>query len=430
MILILTILFTLTDDRDGKCLRELLQHGHDAHCGWKNNGCPTDFLKYPTRSFESLNIEMLQRTRLTLLAIIDFAKRNEGQPANTLMISNASISATTPSSSTSSTSSSKLMRVQVASVIRDTVPDHANWFLLSNASSSSDSTLSSSSIQFSLAECVQSESLLKIASVVKCIDRQIKAYSVGYNVFVGSEEGMDKESQENPLAILDSLLRPISQNIDGTANNSFNSVSIQQIVKTSILMAVTGWTPIATTTTVSLNNTSNTNTIRAEGVVIDGVLIGGRMESSMDSFKCNMCGRCFPLKYLLSDTAVDPLFQHRSFCLWAQYRNDTTTNNIDSKSEEFVSQNDISCEPGWMHCVNAIMNKTSGVSPLILDSVSRRSSLENRVNIDRNGGEISSMALGDGLEYRENAEQVYKKIKLVLDLASTPRIPQQGRFSL
>lgn len=129
-----------------------------------------------------------------------------------------------------------------------------------------------------------------------------------------------------------------------------DNLCVQQIIKASVLMAVANWSPISSTTAIT---TKDMTTKTAEETTQSEAIVP--KNNKIDSFKCDQCGRCVPFRYLLSSTAMNPLNQHRSFCLWA-------SNDTDLAPQVEGSSSSIS---GWLQCARAVMNdKEDGYSGL------------------------------------------------------------------
>jgi hypothetical protein len=62
------------DDYDAQRFYGLLVTGHSPYCGWINNTSPIEFLKFPLKSSEDLQVACLQRIRLILLAFAEWSR--------------------------------------------------------------------------------------------------------------------------------------------------------------------------------------------------------------------------------------------------------------------------------------------------------------------------------------------------------------------
>jgi hypothetical protein len=128
------------------------------------------------------------------------------------------------------------------------------------------------------------------------------------------------------------------------------NLCVQQIIKASVLMAVSNWSPVSSSTAIT---TKDMTTKTAKEPTQSEAIVP--KHNRIDSFKCDQCGRCIPFRYLSSSTAMNPLNQHRSFCLWASNDNDLAT-QIEGSSSSI---------PGWLQCARAVMNdKEDGYSGL------------------------------------------------------------------
>eukprot|EP00596_Hydrurales_sp_CCMP1899_P005882 CAMPEP_0119053456 /NCGR_PEP_ID=MMETSP1177-20130426/74440_1 /TAXON_ID=2985 /ORGANISM="Ochromonas sp, Strain CCMP1899" /LENGTH=227 /DNA_ID=CAMNT_0007033413 /DNA_START=780 /DNA_END=1463 /DNA_ORIENTATION=+ len=209
------------------------------------------------------------------------------------------------------------------------------------------------------------------------------------------------------------LLAPISDNL-----------CVQQIIKASVLMAVSGWCPVSSTTTtgvlplikkgtkfqetnISQCKDKDKETIQSEAIATP--------KHSIDSFRCEQCGRCIPFRYLSSTAAMNPLNQHRSFCLWAS----------DPEIEGSGST------PGWLQCSRAVMSDKQATvdlySGVCLGGDLKEASLSRRSSRGEDPlSPVTGTGAGIGGDTVIDAEHAYKKIKLVLDFSALPRVTQKN----
>ena len=376
-------------DDDGRCLREALSSGHSSHCGWTNNFCSGEFLSFPETSSESLVVELLQRVRLTLLALFEWARiisETEGEGA---------AAQGTPSKVTSSSR----LKVEVGSSISSSSPQLSKWLFDGIPLGNGGAVL-----EMVLSDVCSSSSRAHVTAAVERISSMLRSSRVS------SSSSLPSDSSRSPGLI---VVEPPTEAIDEGAGGDESVCPIlrsllppgtgskeDHLIRISVLLAVCGWDPVASITTVPAAPTS-VEIAATASTATPSADTRAASRISLDSVRCSMCGRSYPFKFLLS-SPVDPLFQHRTFCLWAHASSDDVL-----AGPEAVS-------PGWLQCASAVLS---------IDSDGKRRIADDWVSP---GSVNTGPDRGEG----GDAEQTYKKIKLVLDRAAFPRVNQTGRLSM
>ena len=268
-------------------------------------------------------------------------------------------------------------------------------------------------------------------------------------------------------ADLDCAASSSGGHVDLSARRAGMAFSEGAVLSACMLLALCGWMPMITTTTAVAATATTTTTSTGSTSVGTGTsgnesgtasfsssVDGGGSDNVVVSFRCNICGRAFPMTCFMaspssssssssSSTAAhcDPLSQHRAFCLWA--RAESTTNHSHGA---FVTDpgSSIQSMPGWLHCANAMtdIDATPSSSSASTTSFSftgqgqrmqegQSSSTSTLLGIDSHPRTTSPAStytfahhptLQDntsGMNSSIDAEQAYKKIKLVMDMATT-----------
>jgi hypothetical protein len=207
--------------------------------------------------------------------------------------------------------------------------------------------------------------------------------------------------------------------LGGEHQLSEDEITARIAVKMSFLLAICGWNPVHST------GTSTDSSVGAKAATSSSpspTAASTVASSSLCSFRCEWCGRSFPLSYLLS-TPTDPLFQHRAFCLWAH---SSGVSGVDSQ---------FSTLPGWQQCASSVYECSSNQQPemqnILHDISNSASSRRESASGDAESAPGSSskrIARKDAT--CGDAEQAYKKIKSVMDSAALPRLSLNGRLSI
>ena len=335
------------------------------------------------KSSESLRIDFLQRVRIDLLAMAEWA-RYLCETSNEV-----TLAVKLPSNSK--------LQVQVGSSMRDCAPELSKWLL-----GGLQDTGSTDGIFFSILSDISSLSCrCYLAMAVEVIDGLI---SRSGDCNISSVSVLDSallSKDEIASTILQALLLPM-----GDPSSAANLMSARELIRISVLMAMCGWTAISSANLTAAKPAPITSCVTAAAETSPPM-----QGSALDSFRCDLCGRSLPFKYLLC-SPVDPLYQHRTFCLWA--------NASGEKSHADCEVNiKIDVTPGWLQCVKAVVSLDN--DPLVTP-ISRRENIgvqNHQDKIDHAREELCS-----------DAEQTYKRIKLVLDRAAFTRLDQKSRQSI
>ena len=279
--------------------------------------------------------------------------------------------------------------------------------------------------------------------------------------------------------------------VASSANRAELAFAERSVLRACVLLALCGWMPVTTITagTASTNTTLSASTPIGSTSVSNGngsgsgghgsstasCISGGGGDGGSDnisvSLRCNVCGRTFPMTCFLapsssssSSTAShgDPLSQHRAFCLWAfsESINDSHSRH-ESTGTPLVTDLGSSL-PGWLHCAHAMTGIDPPSSSSTASATTSSSSFVGQRQLTQQGQSSSSSSFtqhGMDLHTRTNApastptlthlpmsqdnttfgissssssssigaEQAYKKIKLVLDMATTTTKPNPNR---
>ena len=351
------------------------------------------------KSSESLRVDFLQRVRIVLLAIAEWSR--DVCETN----DNGTLAVKLPSNSK--------LQVQVGSSIRDSAPELSKWLLGGQRDSGSAnvilstilSDISNPSCRGYLAMAVE-----VIDGLISCSgDCNISSVSASDSA-LSSKDGITEKSliDGSSSTILQALLLPM---VD--ASSAENLLNSHELIRISVLMAMCGWTAISSANIAAAKSADDTPASIATSVTATGEIYTSMQVSILDSFRCDLCGRSVPFKYLLC-SPVDPLYQHRTFCLWAN----ASEQNLEVDSELKIKSE---VPAGWLQCVKAVINLDN--NPLITSLSQRESigvSVQNHQDKIEHGRE----------ELCSDAEQAYKKIKLVLDRAAFNRVGQKSRQSI
>jgi hypothetical protein len=149
------------DDYDAKRFYDLLVTGHSPHCGWNNNFSPVEFLKFPLKSCEDLQLACIQRIKSILLAFAEWSRSRclEDIEGNTACSTGNGLS-TSPSSI--------FVKLQVGSTVIEKASTFSKY-LLSDTDGDCNKLL-----EFSLLEAASSSSRSHIANAIESIDKIIR----------------------------------------------------------------------------------------------------------------------------------------------------------------------------------------------------------------------------------------------------------------
>lgn len=401
-------------DHDGRDLLESLRTGHSSHCGWTNNFCSEELLTFPARSSEIINEEFLLRLRCILLSITEFARDTCETTADQQIVEDIQSSPNNEEAKSYSSLVQKLrssrMQVLLGADVLNSASDLASWLLRDQ---------SGNVLEFPLLAASSPSCRSRIAATVEIISALLSKCTGNNTILTAGDAS----------GILSAILSP---NIANTSNEIGvlgqenrileDDVTARQAVNMSIFLAICGWNTVYSAG-ASADSSVRTNTATTTSPSPAAVSASAVASSSSCSFRCEWCGRSFPLSYFLS-SPTDPLFQHRAFCLWAHSSGIT---GVDTQ---------LNALPGWQQCASSVFGCTS-IQPCELQSVlhdscssssSRRVSASGDGDADHAPGSNSKrIARKDGLY--GDAEQAYKKIKSVMDSAALPRLSLNGRLS-
>jgi hypothetical protein len=400
-------------DRDGKDLLELLRTGHSSHCGWTNNFCSEELLTFPAKSSEIFIEEFLLRVRTILLSITEFARdacetAADRQEIEDVQRSSSSHEAESCSSHVQKVTSSRL-QVLIGADVLNSASDLASWLLRDLP----DGNV----IELPLLAASSPACRSRIAATVEIISALLSRCTGGNTVLTTGDAS----------GILNTILSPNggnTSNVIGILGGEHHQVSEDEItariaVKVSFLLAICGWNPVHST------GTSADSSVGAKAATSSSpspTAVSTVASSSLCSFRCEWCGRSFPLSYLLSNP-TDPLFQHRAFCLWAH---SSGVSGVDSQ---------LSTLPGWQQCASSVYECSSNQQPEVQDILHDTSSSTSSRRESASGDAESAPGSSSKRIARKDAtcgdaEQAYKKIKSVMDSAALPRLSMNGRLSI
>lgn len=398
-----------------------LRNGHLTHCGWTNNFCGEEFLNFPPTSSEILREDFLRRLRNTLLALAEFSRSSTlsiigNQTGGSEGVNDEGI----VSNSAATAVSSPILKVRIGKSLCHNFSSLSQWLL----NNSLPLHASGSVIELPLRAVSYSECRSLIAATIEFTDSLLKKSSYSHLLHPQLED-------ENTISLLDDLLQfdtrksnedcRLEAVIDGvTAEDR----TMRQLVKLCVLTSICGWSPTKLLTSAisapssSLSEGGSSYLSNHQVDVAPAAIPASATGDAFDGFKCDWCGRSFPFKYLLS-TAVDPLFQHRGFCVWAH------STEVEGISDDVRQSTLHHTAPGWLQCAGAVANSLQN-NPSVC-------ALEIGV-AGQESGSATTTSDGTGCSTREtssgSAEHAYKKIKLVLDSATSPRLSLNGRLSL
>lgn len=355
------------------------------------------------------NEEFLLRLRTILLSITEFARNTCETVADKQTIEDIRSSASNNEAESCSSIVQKLsssrMQVLIGAEVLNSASELASWLMRDQTGNV---------IELPLLAASSSACRSRIAATVEIISVLLSRCSGGNNVLTaGDTSGL--------LSAILSLNGPSSSHeigILGEENRaSEDVVTARQAVKMSVLLAICGWNPVHSTGTsadLSVRANPTATTSSSPGAV------SAVASSSLSSFRCEWCGRSFPLSYLLS-SPTDPLFQHRAFCLWAH---SSGVSGVDSQ---------LNTLPGWQQCASSVNGYSSSeqsercdISNSSASSSRRESASGDTEGIPGSGSKKiarKDTPCGD-------AEKAYKKIKSVIDSAALPILNLNGRLSI
>ena len=315
------------------------------------------------------------------------------------------------------------LRVQVGSVMNSSAPRLSKWLLdgpcrgtVERVLGITVSDMSSLSCRSCLAIAVDKiDSFLDTSIGSDFLSKSSTLSAAVHDILAGGSEDAMCSEDEVVSPVLQALLIPAAD-----TNSSSEPECAARMIRISVLIAVCGWTPVVATTLAAAPSSSAANSAQTSSNNSPAIIKKAPSNvtvSGLETFHCNLCGRSFPFKYLFtSATPVDPLFQHRTFCQWAHADlGDAITDLINGQ----LHADNI---PGWLQCANSlypqrgqeVRGSTAGGAAL-----GEKRNQSSPLSLIHNKGE----RCGD-------AEQAYKKIKLVLDMAAFPRVSKAVRYSI
>ena len=400
----------------------MLQTGHSSNCGWTNNFCSEDFIAFPMKSSESMCEEFLLRFRSLVLAVAEFARKS----CNTAD-SHQIVDAQSTLSSSSKVINPACIRLIVGGAIFKSVPKLSQWIFDGTSSSTvDDNENKDNTIEIQIHPVSFSACRSRLAAAVEATDTQLLRFKNFNNL--SSSSGVQPLLSQ--LSGYMETHRPETSGSDVAANSDSDIVIAetvsQQVIKMCVLLAVSGWVPTSSKASFQPETAADTPvsaTIPSRELGSATALISVSTSNiGADCLRCDWCGRSFPLKYLMT-ARVDPLMQHRAFCQWGHYSDNEQVCNFTEKT------------PGWLQCAEAVVDCRGGP----LDSSSGRKDGRNIPNRRFSAIVAESDLLSDSShdatrhceeQLIDSAEQAYKKIKLVLDSATLPRLSLGSRRSI
>lgn len=402
----------------------VLQTGHKSNCGWTKNFCSEDFIAFPMISSENLREDFLLRFRSLVLAVAEFARQSCGT-----VDSVQAVDAQPISSSSSKVINPVCIRLKVGEPMYNCVPRLSQWtFGYISSPIIDDNKNKVNTIEIPILPISSPACRSRLAAAVEAADSQLLRLknsdklslpSGVHSIVVEVSGHLDTRAPETSAG--DITLNPDIEIV--TAER----VS-QQVIKLCALLAVSGWVP--TSSKVNLQQKTAADTY--VGATMPSRNVGSATELinvstsnvEADGLRCGWCGRSFPMKYL-TEARVDPLLQHRSFCQWSHY----------SGNEQLGDFTDDA--PGWLKCAEAVVDNRES----ILDNISGQPDAHGCTVSNRR---LSAIIVESNLHsdschnstnhseepHIDSAEQAYKKIKLVLDSATLPRLGMGSRRSI
>lgn len=393
----------------------MLQTGHKSNCGWTKNFCSEDFIAFPMISSVNLREDFLLRFRSLVLAVAEFARQSCDTVDNVRAVDAQPIS-----SSSSKVINPVCIRLKVGEPIYNCVPRLSQWTFGYISSQIIDGNQNKvNTIEIPILPISSPACRSRLAAAVEATDSQLLRF---------------KNSDKLPFP---SGVAEVNGHLDTRAPETSLNADVeiviaervsQQVIKLCALLAVSGWIP--TSSKVSLQRKTAADTY--VGATMPSRNLGSATELinvstsnvEADGLRCGWCGRSFPMKYLM-EARVDPLLQHRSFCQWSHY----------SGNEQLGDFTDNA--PGWLKCAEAVVDNRES----ILDCISghpgahgctvsnrRLSAIIAESNLRSDSSHNSTSQSEEPLI--DSAEQAYKKIKLVLDSATLPRLGMSSRRSI
>lgn len=352
-------------------------------------------------SSEVLREDFLQRMRNTSLALAEFS-RVSTQSITDQEIGDSNERAVRNSPTPTTTVSCPILKVKIGKSVLDNFSSLAERLRCNSLPFDANGSV----IELRLRDASSSECRSLIAAVIEVTDSLLKNGSYSDLVHTPLED-------ETSRSVLDYLLLG-----DCRPELAAEDRSTKQLVKLCVLTSICGWTPTklltAAAATPSSTLSNATSAVTNSGTSIEvSAATPSASNVALDGFKCDWCGRSFPFKYLLS-TAVDPLFQHRGFCVWAH---------------SIAIGGTVEIAPGWVQCAEAIVGNQKDPQP-----VSAPVSCGAGQEASSSSSTISSSGVARVRResYTSAAEHAYKKIKSVLDSAISPRLSlsSNSRLSL
>jgi hypothetical protein len=381
------------------------------------------------KSSESLCEEFLMRFRSLLLGIAEFSRESciteDGQ---------RTVDAQSVLSSSSKVTNSSCIQLKVGEAIYKSVPKLSQWIFDNVSSSTIDNENRSNTIEVPILPVSYPACRTRLAAAVEATDRQLLRFKANNN-------SMSSSGVQSMLSQLNGCIGVRGPGADGSdvttnldADTATAERASQQVIKMCVLLAVSGWVPTSSTAKdkvkvsahreTAAGATASAVTSSQESPTATALISAHTSTLAADCLRCDWCGRIFPFKYLMA-AKVDPLLQHRSFCQWGHYSGTEVVGDYTDKT------------PGWLKCAEAVVDcrgsvlliqsdrsdgSSVGVSSRRLSAIIAESSLQPDSSHDSTSSREEPLV--------DSAEQAYKKIKLVLDSATLPRLSVGGRRSI
>jgi hypothetical protein len=384
------------------------------------------------KSSESLCEEFLMRFRSLLLAVAEFSREScitaDGQ---------RTVDAQSVLSSSSKVTNSNCMQLKVGEAVYKSVPKLSKWIFQSVSSSTIDDNENrSNTIEVPILPVSYPACRTRLAAAVEATDRQLLRYK-GNNNSISSSGAQSMLSQLNGCI---EVRGPRAAGGDVTTTPDADIATAerasQQVIKMCVLLAVSGWVPTSSTAKdkskvsahreTAADASASATTSSQESPTATALVSAPTSTLGADCLRCDWCGRSYPFKYLMAAKG-DPLLQHRAFCQWGHYSGTEVLGDYTDKT------------PGWLKCAEAVVDcrgsvlltqsdrpdgSSVGVSNRRLSSIIAESSQQLQPDSSTDSTSHKEEPLVD------SAEQAYKKIKLVLDSATLPRLSVGGRRSI
>ena len=377
------------------------------------------------KSSESLCEEFLLRFRSLLLAVAEFSREScitaDGQ---------RTVNTQSVLSSSSKVINSSCIQLKVGEAVYKSVPKLSQW-IFDNVSSSTidDNENKGNTIEVPILPVSYPACRSRLAAAVEATDRQLLRLK-------GNNKSISSSGIQSMLSQLHGYFEvrgpgtaggEIPTNLD--ADIAAAERASQQVIKMCVLLAVSGWVPTSSTAKDGVSthretaaDATSSATMSSQESPTATALISVSTTVAADCLRCDWCGRSFPFKYLMA-AKVDPLLQHRAFCQWGHYSGTELVGDYTDKT------------PGWLKCAEAVGDCRGSVLLTPSDRPDGSSVSNRRLSSIIAESSLQPDSSNDSTIHREeplgdSAEQAYKKIKLVLDSATLPRLSVGGRRSI